>query len=94
MSRCVYTTLHATAIHAANSRWEVIGLEGKKSERVKFSGGFGAWGRNTGPIAAILALFVHLKFSNLVTFILGGQFLLPQKANNEKREILLTPEMG
>ena len=26
------------------------------------------------------------KFSNFFTFILGGQFLLPQGANNEKRE--------
>ena len=26
------------------------------------------------------------KFSNFFTFILGGQFLLPQRANNEKRE--------
>ena len=25
------------------------------------------------------------KFSNLCTFILGGQFLLPQRANNQKR---------
>ena len=26
------------------------------------------------------------KFYNFFTFILGGQFLLPQRANNEKRE--------
>ena len=26
------------------------------------------------------------KFSNFFTFILGGQFLLPHRANNEKRE--------
>ena len=26
------------------------------------------------------------KFSNFFTFILGGQFLLPQRANTEKRE--------
>ena len=26
------------------------------------------------------------KFSNFFTFILGGQFLFPQRANNEKRE--------
>ena len=28
------------------------------------------------------------KFSNFFNFMLGGQFLLPQKANNGKREIL------
>ena len=26
------------------------------------------------------------KFSNFFTFMLGGQFLLPQRANNGKRE--------
>ena len=30
--------------------------------------------------------FLFPKFSNFCTFILGGQFLLPQRANNEKRE--------
>ena len=34
------------------------------------------------PIEPIL----FSKFYNFFTFILGGQFLLPQKANNEKRE--------
>ena len=29
---------------------------------------------------------LFLKFSTCFTFILGGQFLLPQRANNEKRE--------
>ena len=28
------------------------------------------------------------KFSNFFTFILGGQFLLPQRSNYEKREII------
>ena len=32
-------------------------------------------------------LFLFWKFSNFFTFILGGQFLLPQRANLEKREI-------
>ena len=30
--------------------------------------------------------FLFPKFSNFCTFIVGGQFLLPQRANNEKRE--------
>ena len=29
---------------------------------------------------------LFLKFQNFFTFILGGQFLLPQRANNGKRE--------
>ena len=33
------------------------------------------------------------KFSNFSTFILGGQFLLPQRADNGKREILPTPRV-
>ena len=34
-----------------------------------------------------------LEFSICCTFILGGQFLLPQRANTEKREILSTFKM-
>ena len=33
------------------------------------------------------------KIFNFFTFILGGQFLLPQRANNGKREILATSNM-
>ena len=33
------------------------------------------------------------NFSNFFTFILGSQFLLPQRANNGKREILPTSNM-
>ena len=34
------------------------------------------------------------NFSNFFTFILGSQFLLPQRANNGKREILPTSNIG
>ena len=33
------------------------------------------------------------NFSNFFTFILGGQFLLPQRANNGKRELLHTSQL-
>ena len=33
------------------------------------------------------------KISNSFTFILGSQFLLPQRANNGKREILATSNL-
>ena len=32
--------------------------------------------------------FLFWKFSNFFTFILGGQFLLPQRVNNGKREFI------
>ena len=44
-----------------------------------------AWGIQTGPFAAHLAHFVLYDFQ-LFTFIMGGQFLLPQRTNNQKRE--------
>ena len=47
--------------------------------------GFSAWGIQTGPFAACRANFV-LKFFQLLTFILGSPFLLPQRANYEKGE--------
>ena len=47
--------------------------------------GFSAWGIQIGPFAACSADFI---FQNLLLFNFhtGGQFLLPQRANNEKRE--------
>ena len=44
--------------------------------------GLGALYIQVGPIEPILLL----KFFNFFTFMLGGQFLLPQRANTEKRE--------
>ena len=46
---------------------------------------FSAWAIQTGPFAAHSAHFVP-KISTFSTFILGSQFLLPQRANNGKRE--------
>ena len=42
-----------------------------------------AWGIQTGPFAAHWALLFQ-KIFNFFSFILGGQFLLPQMANNGK----------
>ena len=36
--------------------------------------------------------FLFRKFSHFFTFILGGQFLLPQRANNVKRKFI-QPQM-
>ena len=47
--------------------------------------GFSALGIQTGPLSALEANFSSQIFQ-LFTFILGSPFLLPQRANNEKRE--------
>ena len=49
--------------------------------------GLGAWAIQTGPFAARQA---HLAAENFQFFHFhtGGQFLLPQRANNGKREII------
>ena len=46
---------------------------------------FSALDIQTGPFASLLTPFVQGNF-HVFTFILGGQFLLPQRANNRKRE--------
>ena len=41
-----------------------------------------------------IKLILFPNFSIFFTFILGGQFLLPQRANNGKREIHPTPKLN
>ena len=47
---------------------------------------FSAWGIQTGPFAPCYANFIF-QILQLFHFHIGGQFLLPQRANNEKREL-------
>ena len=47
---------------------------------------FNAWGIQTRPFAAQIGNFFP-KIFNFSTFILGGQLLLPQRANKEKSEL-------
>ena len=54
--------------------------------------GFSAWGIQTGPFAAHRAHFL-LEHLNFFTFILEGQFLLPQRANNGSWENFPFPNM-
>ena len=54
--------------------------------------GFSAWGIQIGPFAALEANFV-LKFFQLLTFILGSPFLLPQRANFGSWENFPSPNM-
>ena len=50
---------------------------------------FSAWGIQVGPFASLFKPLLFWKFSNFFTFILGGQFLLPQRANNGEVNDLL-----
>ena len=52
----------------------------------------GARANQSGPFASLWAT-LDLKNFQLFHFHTGGQFLLPQRANNGKREILPTQEM-
>ena len=47
--------------------------------------GLSAWGIQTGPFAPCYANFIF-QILQLFHFHTGGQILLPQRANNEKRE--------
>ena len=51
-------------------------------------GDFSAWGIQTGPLHwQPFKPLLFWQFSKFFTFILGGQFLLPKRANLEKGEL-------
>ena len=54
---------------------------------------FNAWDIYSGPFASLWANFV-LKIFPLFTFILGGQFLLPQGATNRGHSQMTSAERG
>ena len=58
-----------------NGKREFFHLQNRMRQRV-----FSAWGNQTGPFAAHSAPFLP-KVYYFFTFILGGQFLLPQRVN-------------
>ena len=60
---------------------------GVKLMAAAIGGGFSALNIPTKPFEANFLALLFPKFSNLLSFILGVQFLLPQRANNEKRKI-------
>ena len=66
------------------------------SQQVRFLGpdqDFSARGIQTRSFGAGWADFV-LEFFKMIHLYTGGQFLLPQRANNGKREILPTSNIG
>ena len=56
----------------------------------KFNSTYGFWCllKYNWTICSPLSHFLFQHFDIFFTFILGGQFLLPQRANTEKREFL------
>ena len=65
------------------------GLILRKGNSPNFRNGWdsGVWVPGAFKLDHLQKTLLFPQFSNFFTFILGGQFLLPQRANNGKREI-------
>ena len=76
------------AVGGSPGKWNGTGPEIHKWHQLSVPGAFKL--DHLQPFRPIL----FWNFSNFFTFILGNQFLLPQRANNGKRGILPTSNIG